>query len=103
MRVRSSINVPNVILALLQTEISSDILVIFMKEKKYKYSICKKGFSKKCHSVEHLSSVHENKKEHQCFICKSYFKSQHYLKGHMSSVHEGYKQFKCQLCDSTFS
>ena len=65
----------------------------------FKCDIGSKEFPKK-RLIDHISSVHDEKKPFNCNFCPSYFA---FLTMHMKSVHEGKNPFSCNICTKSFS
>ena len=79
----------------------SRTVISFAKTMK-KHELCNHCFSKKSSLLNHVASVHEEKKHFECEFWEKKCSVKSNLNIHVSRLHKQEKPFKCELCNHCF-
>ena len=74
-----------------------------MKQKRFSCDKCRKKFSNRSDSQQHINSVHLKQKPFSCGTCEKYYSTQAILKKHINFVHLKLKLFTSTQCKSALS
>lgn len=72
------------------------------REQPFKCEVCSRKFTRKCHLVEHVKTVHVGEKKWKCWTCGNVFGKKTNLQRH-ERLHTGERPFKCEVCSKIFT